>query len=54
VIFDNGANSAVNTQMIWADNLQYITGRKHNENDDKIIAKFETFNPQVIDLESWI
>lgn len=51
VIFDKGANSVTNTQMIRADNLQYITGKKLNKSDDKIIARFETYNPQVIDEE---
>ena len=54
VIFDKGANSVVNTQMIRADNLQYITGKKLNKSDDKIIAEFETYKTQVIDKESGI
>ena len=54
VIFDKGANSVANTQMIRADNFQYITGKKLNKSDDKIIAEFETYNPQVIDEESGI
>lgn len=54
VIFDKGANSVTNTQMIRADNLQYITGKKLNKSDDKIIERFETYNPQVIDKESGI
>jgi transposase len=54
VIFDKGANSVANTQMIRADNMQYITGKKLNQSDDKIIAKFETYHPQVIDAESGI
>jgi transposase len=54
VIFDKGANSVANTQMILADNLQYITGKKLNKSDDKIIADFETYNPHVIDEESGI
>ena len=54
VIFDKGANSVANTQMIRADNMQYITGKKLNQSDDKIIAKFETYHPQVIDEESGI
>ena len=40
--------------MIRADNFQYITGKKLNKSDDKIIAEFETYNPQVIDEESGI
>jgi hypothetical protein len=54
VILDKGANSVANIQMIWADNLQYITGKKLNKSDDKIITDFETYNPLVIDKESWI
>ncbi|MCP1662769.1 transposase [Methanocalculus sp. AMF5] len=54
VIFDKGANSIANTQMIRADNMQYITGKKLNMSDDKIIAKFEAYNPQVIDEDSGI
>jgi transposase len=54
VIFDKEANCVLNTQMIRADNLQYITGKKLNRSDDKIIAEFEAYNPQVIDNESGI
>ena len=54
VIFDKGANSVANTQMIQADNLQYITGKKLNKSNDKIISEFETCNPQVINKESGI
>lgn len=43
-----------NTQIIWADNHQYIAGKNVNKSDDKIIAKFETYNPLVIDEESGI
>ena len=54
VIFDKGANSVANTHMIRADNLQYITGKKLNKSDDKIIAIFEELNPEIIDAESGI
>ncbi|KAF5083103.1 IS1634 family transposase ISMac23 [anaerobic digester metagenome] len=54
VIFDKGANRIANTLMFRADNLQYLTGKKLNKSDDKIIAKFEISNPQVIDDESGI
>ena len=40
--------------MIRADHLQYITGKKLNKSDDKIIAAFETYHPHVIDAESGI
>ena len=54
VIFDKGANSVANTHMIQADNLQYITGKKLNKSDDKIIAKFEEYHPEIVDAESGI
>lgn len=54
VIFDKGANSVANTQMIRADNMQYITGKKLNKSDDKIIAEFEKYAPELIDEESGI
>ena len=40
--------------MIRADNLQHITWKKLNKSDDKIIAEFETYVPQVTDTESGI
>ncbi len=51
MIFDTGANRIANTMMLQADNL---TGKKLNKSVDKIIAKFEISNPQVIDDESGI
>ena len=54
VIFDKGANSAKNTAMIRSHNLQYITGKKLNKSDDKTIAKFEDYEPELIDSESGI
>lgn len=54
VIFDKGANSLTNTAMIRADNLQYMTAKKLNKSDDKIISRFETYHPQMIDAEKGI
>lgn len=54
MIFDKGANSIADNQMIRADNLQYITGKKINKSDDTIIAEIEICNIQVIDKESGI
>jgi hypothetical protein len=54
VIFDTGANRIADTMLIRADNLQYLTGKKLNKSNDKIIAEFETNNPHVIDEESGI
>jgi transposase len=54
VIFDKGANSITNIAMIRADNLQYLTAKKLNKSDDKIIAKFEDYDPEVIDAETGV
>ena len=53
-MLDRGGESVANTQMIRADHLQYITRKKLNKSDDKIIAAFEIYHPQVIDAESGI
>ena len=54
VIFDKGANSIKNAAMIRADNMQYITAKKLNKSDDRIIAKFEDYHPEIIDEEAGI
>ena len=43
MIFDKGANSVVNTQMIQADNLQYITGKKLNPTFARCYIKYRIF-----------
>ncbi|RQD92312.1 IS1634 family transposase, partial [Methanosalsum natronophilum] len=40
VVFDRGANSLTNTQMVLAGNFQYLTGKQLNKSDDKIIKTF--------------
>jgi len=54
VIFDKGANSITNTAMIRAENMQYLTAKKLNKSDDKIIAKFEEYLPEIIDAETGV
>ena len=54
VIFDKGANSITNTAMIRADNLQYMTAKKLNKSDDRIISRFDEYNPLTIDAEKGI
>lgn len=54
VIFDKGANSVTNTAMVRADNMHYLTAKKLNKSDDKLIAVFEELNPEIIDEESGI
>ncbi|MCS3924037.1 IS1634 family transposase [Methanosalsum natronophilum] len=40
VVFDRGANSLTNTQMVLADHFEYLSGKQLNKSDDKIIATF--------------
>ena len=54
IIFDKGANSIENTAMIRADNLQYMTAKKLNKSDDRIISRFDEYNPLTIDAENGI
>jgi transposase len=54
VVFDKGAHSVENTALIRADDMQYLTARKLNTSDDKIIAKFREYSPELIDQEDGI
>jgi len=54
VIFDKGANSITNTALIRADNLQYMTSKKLNKSDDRIISRFDEYNPLTIDAENGV
>ncbi|MCM1986348.1 IS1634 family transposase [Methanococcoides seepicolus] len=54
VVFDKGANSIENTGLIRADEMQYITAKKLNKSDDKIIADFDEYSPEIVDTENGI
>jgi len=54
VVFDKGAHSIDNTALIIADDMQYLTARKLNTSDDKIITKFREYSPELIDQENGI
>jgi transposase len=54
VVFDKGANSKGNTSLIRADEMQYLTAKKLNQSDDKIIEKFDQLETEVIDEEKGI
>jgi transposase len=54
VVFDKGAHSIENTAMIMADDLQYLTARKLNKSDDKIIANFGNYSLEIVDSEDGI
>ncbi|AFV25202.1 transposase [Methanolobus psychrophilus R15] len=51
VVFDKGAHSIENTAMIRADDMQYLTARKLNKSDDKIIANFGDYSLETIDSD---
>jgi hypothetical protein len=40
--------------MIRADNLQYMTAKKLNKSDDRIISRFWNYSPVTIDVEKGI
>jgi transposase len=54
VVFDKGANSIDNIALIRADEMQYITAKKLNKSDDKIIADFAGYYPEIVDQENGI
>jgi transposase len=49
VVFDKRVHSIENTALIRADDMQYFTARKLNKSDDKVIAKFWEYSPELID-----
>ena len=54
VVFDKGAHSIENTALIRADDMQYLTARKLNKSDDKIIANFGNYSLEIVDSEDGI
>ena len=54
VVFDKGANSVDNIGLIRTDKMQYLTARKLNTSDDKIIAKFRNYPIEIVDPKDGI
>jgi transposase len=54
VVFDKGAHSIRNTALIRADDMQYLTARKLNKSDDKIIANYWNYSLEIVDQEDGI
>ncbi|MDG6244275.1 MAG: IS1634 family transposase [Methanolobus sp.] len=54
VVFDKGANSVDNISLIRTDKMQYLTARKLNSSDDKIIANFWEYSLTIVDQEDGI
>jgi len=54
VIFDKGANSKENLNSIIASKMQFLTAKKLNKSDDKLIEQFWKMKPELIDSEKGI
>jgi transposase len=54
IIFDKGANSKENIDMILADKMKYLTAKKLNKSDDKIIEDFSILESELVDVEDGV
>jgi len=49
IIFDKGANGQENLNSVIAAKMQFLTAKKFNSSDDKLIKKFWNLKPELID-----
>ncbi|AKB24935.1 Mobile element protein [Methanosarcina sp. MTP4] len=54
VVFDKGANSIKNLALIKEDEMNYLTAKKLNTSDDKLIKRFDQLETEVVDKEKGI
>lgn len=54
VVFDKGANSKDNINLILTDKMKYLTAKKLNTSDDKRIKAFDKSKAELIDVENGI
>lgn len=54
IIFDKGANGKENLNSIIVNKMQFLTAKKLNTSDDKLIKIFWDLNPKLIDSEKGI
>ncbi len=54
VIFDKGAHSRENLNLILADKMKYLTAKKLNTSDDKRIKEFDKSKAELVDAEKGI
>lgn len=54
VIFDKGAHSKENLNLILADKMKYLTSKKLNTSDDKRIKEFDKSKAELVDAEKGI
>lgn len=53
-IFDKGGHSKENVDMILADKMKYLTAKKLNKSDDKIIEDFSLSDAELVDPENGV
>jgi len=51
IIFDKGAHSKDNLDLILADKMKYLTAKKLNASDDKRIKEFDKSKAELVDAE---
>jgi transposase len=54
IVFDKGANSKDNLNSVIASKMQFITAKKLNTSDDKLIKNFWKMKPKLVDSEKEI
>ncbi len=54
IIFDKGAHSKDNLNLILADKMKYLTAKKLNTSDDKRIKEFDKSKAELVDAEKGI
>ena len=54
IVFDKGAHSKENIDLILADKMKYLTAKKLNKSDDKRIKSFDKSKAELIDTEKGI
>jgi len=54
VIFDKGAHSKENLDLVLADKMKYLTAKKLNTSDDKRIKEFDKSKAELVDADKRI
>ncbi|HEY9245451.1 MAG TPA: IS1634 family transposase [Candidatus Methanoperedens sp.] len=54
IIFDKGAHSKENLNLILADKMKYLTAKKLNTSDDKRIKEFDKSKAELVDADKRI
>ncbi len=54
IVFDKGAHSKKNIDLILADKMKYLTSKKLNKSDDKRINEFDKSKAELVDAEKGV